>query len=145
MMARLSLRPPTVEVRHTGTSKGLAVYALRSLGAGEHVETCPVILFTEDDYGALPKAIRERLFNWSALISKPRRQHALALGYGSVYNHANPANLTYSALRSNSTLTFIAARAIGIGEELTINYDERSGTDPFDESAWMKRNAIKPL
>ncbi len=134
-----------VEIRDTGTAKGLGVFALRPFNRGDLVEACPVVIFDQDDYDALPKELRERTFNWSAVISKPPGMHALALGYGSIYNFENPANLQYTAMRSTATMTFVANRVIEAGEELTINYDERSGIDPAIQSAWMKRNNIDPI
>ena len=109
------------------------------------METCPVIVFASEDFNALPQMLRERLFDWSKLINKPPGQHAMALGYGSVYNYANPANLRYCAMRSTFTITFVAARDIQMGEELTINYDEPSGFDPSPVSAWMSRHGITPV
>ena len=79
------------------------------------------------------------------MINKPSGESALALGYGSVYNYANPANLCYAATRTTSSLTFVAARDIQAGEELTINYDERSGFDPASESKWMKQRGVDPI
>lgn len=139
-----SIRPPNVEIRDTRTAKGIGVYAVQPLAQGEQVETCPVVIVAAEDFDALPKILRERLFDWSALIHKTPGQHALALGYGSIYNHANPANLKYFALRSTSTITFVANRVIEAGEELTINYDERGGFDAAVQSAWMKRNKVEP-
>jgi SET domain-containing protein len=145
--AQVKILPPTIEVKDTATRKGLGVYALRQLKLDQLVERCPVIIFQQEEYGSLPRELRERLFNWSALVNKPSGQHAFALGYGSMYNHASPANLRYAAVRSGSrsTLEFSANGPIQIGEELTINYDEPGGSDPAGASAWMMRNNVEPV
>ncbi|HET9106794.1 MAG TPA: SET domain-containing protein-lysine N-methyltransferase [Steroidobacteraceae bacterium] len=139
------LSSPEVDVRFTGTPRGLGVYAAREFKAGELVENCPVIVFEEKDWDRLPKLLRVRLFNWSQLINKPPGQHALALGYGSIYNSANPANMKYSGVRSTSMLMFSTIRAAHAGEELTINYDMRGGVNWESESAWGNGNNIELL
>lgn len=53
--------------------------------------------------------------------------HAVALGYGSLFNHDNPASLRYEADPGNLSLRFIATRDIAAGEELTINYNAPQG------------------
>ena len=135
--------PPSIVVRDTGTVRGLGVFAVRRFSAGELIERCPVILFESKDFMALPKEFKRRSFDWSGLIAKRRGQLAFPLGYGSMYNHANPANLTYSGLRSTNMLMFVAAQTIEAGAELTINYDERSGFNASAESFWAKRNDIE--
>ncbi len=77
------------------------------------------------------------------MINKRKGQLAFALGYGGMYNHANPANLTYSALRSTNVLMFFASQTIQAGAELTINYDVRLGFNPSSESSWAKLNDVQ--
>jgi SET domain-containing protein len=91
----------------------------------------------------LPTEFKRRSFDWSGLIAKRKGQIAFPLGYGSMYNHANPANLTYSGLRSTNVLMFVANQVIKAGAELTINYDERSGVNRSSESPWATRNDIE--
>ena len=87
-----SLHSNTV-VAHTGTSKGRGVFATRDHAAGEIVESCPVILFNAT-FVEIPIEVRRILFNWGVLANT-RQSHCLALGYGSLYNHGNPANMRY--------------------------------------------------
>lgn len=141
-MSHENFKPPAVEVRSAGGPKGLGVFAAREFKAGELVESCPVLIFEEKDWDRLPETLRVRLFDWSRLLNKPPGQHALALGYGSLYNSANPANMRYSGLRSTSTMMFSAIRVIHVGQELTINYDMRGGVNWEPESAWAKRNNV---
>lgn len=134
---------PSVVIRDTQTARGLGVFAVRDFSAGELVERCPVILFETKDFMTLPTEFKRRTFDWSALINKRKGQLAFALGYGSMYNHANPANLTYSALRSTNVLMFFANQTIQAGTELTINYDVRLGFDSSAESSWAKLNDVQ--
>jgi hypothetical protein len=135
---------PTIVLKDTGTPKGRGAFALSAHAENSIVEICPVVIFDVPDPDLLPKEIGRRIFKWSTLIGKQGMQRGLALGYGSMYNHANPANLRYCASRITQTMTFIANRQICVGDELTINYDEPSGLDSSSESAWMKREGIEP-
>jgi hypothetical protein len=38
-----------------------------------------------------------RAHNWEVLANQPPPAHGLALGYGSLYNHSDHANLRYQA------------------------------------------------
>jgi hypothetical protein len=136
---------PAIVIKDAGTMKGRGVYALSAYKKDSTVEICPVIIFDTKDHAALPPELRTRVFSWSALIGKQGSQRALALGCGSMYNHANPANLRYQASRITRTLTFTAIRPIQPGEELTINYDLPDGINPSPESRWMKREGITPV
>lgn len=143
MVFKPTVRPPAVEVKNTGTAKGLGVYAVRDFRLGELVEECPVIVFAVSDWENLPQKIKERIFDWSGLTSGSSGQHALALGYGSLYNHANPASLKYSAVRSTMILQFSANREIRAGEELTINYDMRAGWNWEADSGWARLHRVQ--
>lgn len=52
---------------------------------------------------------------------------AVALGYGSIYNHGDPANVRHAPDADVSAMMFVAARAISAGDELTINYNRPLG------------------
>jgi uncharacterized protein len=137
------LTPPNTYIKDTGTAKGRGVFAARAFSNGEIVEICPVVLF-HLHYNSLPKAIKTLVFDWETLAGKPRT-HALALGYGSFYNHDNPANLRYEADAVNSLLRFIAVRDIDVDEELTINYCAEAGAALSDEDDnwWFEDKKIK--
>ena len=147
-MQRGPFLPATVEVRDTGGAKGLAVYAARRFEQGELVERCPVIFFEAPADLVLPEILRLRVFAWSQLTHQQMARkesvpHALALGYGSLYNHARPANLRYAALRSTATLEFTAARNIETGEELTVDYDQGVALNSPSESPWAHRHHVR--
>jgi uncharacterized protein len=135
--------PPSIVIRDTETARGLGVFAVRPFSAGELVERCPVILFEAKDFASLPQDFKRRTFDWSGLIAKRKGQLAFPLGYGTMYNHSNPANLSYSGLRSTNVMLFVANQPVQAGAELTINYDERAGFNLSSESLWAKRNDIQ--
>jgi hypothetical protein len=135
---------PSVYVRQTGTTKGRGVFAARAHAEGETVELCPVVLFS-GMFGSVPEEVRMLLFNWAVLAEVDRSTHCLALGYGSLYNHANPANMRYVADTAEATLRFIAVRAIARDEELTVNYNSVGGTPDSGDDTWFIRMAVTPF
>ena len=138
-----SIAPPTVSVRDTCSSRGRGGFAERNFIAGEIVETSPVILLNSG-YANLPPEIKAYVFNWGALCGVGNA-HALALGYGGLYNHDNPASLRNEADPENLSLKFIATRNITSGEELTVNYDNACGTDNKSGSNWFAQLNIQPI
>ncbi|PRH81508.1 SET domain-containing protein-lysine N-methyltransferase [Arenimonas caeni] len=114
----------------TGTKKGLGVFASRDIAAGEIVEIAPVILFggrLED----IPDALSNSAFGWRAIGGETK--FAICLGYGGMYNHANPANMIYSIAHERG-MRFLASRDIRANEELTVNYnDTKGGTDSTED------------
>jgi uncharacterized protein len=136
-----------IEVRGTGTAKGRGVFALRDFAAGEVVEVAPVLL---GKMGAdVSGAFKDYAFNWSEAIGRGSfdlYQASIALGYGSLYNGANPANLRYELDRLAKTIRFIAARSIVSGEELTINYSAEDGGAVSEGDRWfVKRPQLRRI
>jgi SET domain-containing protein len=137
----MSLKPPSVYVKDTGTPKGRGVFAARAFGAGEVVEECPVVLLRKP-YEALHKELKTMVFHWEVPEGAAATQ-ALALGYGSLYNHSNPANLRYEADSESLLLRFITVRDIQPDEELTINYNADGGAAVSEDEWWFKEKGIK--
>lgn len=137
--------PPRVIVRDTGTPTGRGVFAAAPLREGEVVEESPVVLFALREH--LPVEVRRRMFNWARLAGEADTGgvQALALGYGSLYNHANPANLRYEADVERELLRFVAVRPIEPDEELTINYNAEGGGPVSEGDAWFARMGVEPV
>lgn len=135
---------PRVEVRDTRTQKGLGVYALCDFREGEVVEYCPVVLM-QLSYDSLPAALKTLVFDWHKIGGYAGPQ-ALALGYGSLYNDANPANLRFEAVDGpRSLIRLTAARVISAGEELTVNYCSDGGGPESASDWWFDKKGIKRL
>ncbi|WP_417704510.1 SET domain-containing protein-lysine N-methyltransferase [Pseudomonas sp.] len=115
---------------------GRGVYASRPITSGETIEICPVILIS-GNFDDLPMEIRRIVFDWSVL-AKTEGVHAIALGYGSMYNHANPANLRYEACGGGQFLRFTAVTPIAQEAELTVNYNAFGGYPTSDEDTWFE-------
>ncbi len=135
------LNPPSVHIKDTGTAKGRGVFAARPFGAGEVVEVCPVVLLRKP-YVVLYKELKTVVFHWEVPEGEAPTQ-ALALGYGSLYNHANPSNLRYETDRGADVIRFIAVRDIEAGEELTINYNADGGEPTSEDEWWFDEKKIK--
>lgn len=134
------IHPPELCVKDTGTGKGRGVFALRSFAKGEVVEVAPVLVL-RTDYDALPALLKTYVFDWTTLTGVPRSQ-GVALGYGSMYNHGNPANLRYEADARQAVMRYVTVRDIASGEELTINYNGLRGAPEWDDDNWFDRVGI---
>jgi SET domain-containing protein len=130
-------------VQHTGTEKGRGVFAARALAAGEVVEVCPVVIL-RNRWDEMPPEVRRVVFDWGYLSGRAPAS-CLALGWGSMYNHANPANVRYVAVPDEELLKFVAARDIAAGEELTINYNETGGDVHSTADVWFEESGVTPL
>jgi SET domain-containing protein len=137
----VELNPPSVYVKDTGTAKGRGVFAARPFRAGEVVEVCPVVLFRKE-YKVLHKELKTVVFHWEVPEGEAATQ-ALALGYGSLYNHANPSNMRYETDNKTLLMRFIAVREVEAGEELTINYNADGGEPVSEDEWWFEEKGIK--
>jgi uncharacterized protein len=128
-------------VKATGTGKGRGVFAARDYEANSIVEESPVIILSVP-YGKLPKEIQDIVFAWDQLAGDSGSALALALGFGSLYNSANPSNMRYEADKTNNVLRFIAVRNIYALEELTINYAALGGGSESPDEKWFDRHGV---
>lgn len=134
--------PPEVYVKDTGTVKGRGVYALRNFAKDEVIEEAPVLLLDLGHYD-LPAALTCYAFSWKGLTGDVSGQ-AIAMGYGGLYNHSNPANMRYVADSERQSLLFIAVRDIVESEELTINYSGVAGIATSEADSWFDSHQIAP-
>ena len=106
-----------IEVKRV-KGKGRGVFARCLIRKGEVIETVPVIVLPAEEVGdgEGPTSLRSYCFQWG------RGQSALALGYGSIYNHSYRPNARYDDV-GPTTKEFTALRDIGPGEEITVNYN----------------------
>ena len=145
-MRQMDLVPPAgIEVRNTGTEKGRGVYASQVFSKGQHIETCPVLIFFAPNLDSLPEELDDRIFCWSTLLNKPVGLRALCLGFGSLYNDALQPNLRYFGIRTTSCISFVTTRSIDIGEELTISYDIPAGIPTSVTGDWLRRRGKSRL
>jgi hypothetical protein len=119
------LRPRPLAIRET-LHAGRGVFAAGSIGEGEVIEECPVVLVHPPHVQALiPGPLGDYFFWWGG----EGHSAAVALGYGSLYNHAVHPNAWFVRKFEARTILFFALRPIVEGEEITINYNNTPG-DP---------------
>jgi uncharacterized protein len=106
-----------IEVKRA-RGKGRGVYARRLIRKGEVIERVPVIVMSLDEYakGAAETVLKDYCFHWG------KDKVALALGYGSLYNHSFKPNARYDDV-GPLTKQFTALRDIRPGEEISVNYN----------------------
>ena len=106
--------------------KGLGVVATGTIVKSEIIECCPVIVLSPDSkldkgWKRLHQVMLETMFThhhfwWTA------RYGALALGYGSLYNHSSEPKADIVKYIKQRKMVFIANRDLHEGEEITICY-----------------------
>jgi len=132
---------------------GLGVFARTAIAKGEVIEECPVLFLPDDipldtlhtiidfmppdtpgrDDAKLmirghSQVLTQYRFNWPAGPRGPGSRLVVALGYGSLYNHAEDANAGWDSAEADPTvpkprrLVFTALRDIRTDEEVTIWY-----------------------
>ena len=106
---------------------GMGVHARRAIDEGEVIERCPVLVLPAEDLDALAEtSLAGYWFDWTD------GDAALALGYGSLYNHSFTPNARYFHEHDEGTVVYVALRDIAADEEITINYNaEPECTDPL--------------
>jgi SET domain-containing protein len=114
-----NIRPPRIVVGKTA-GRGRGVFAARDFLPGEVIEVCPVIVSAgAGDEGRID---RTNFFNYYFGWGEGERACAIALGYGSLYNHSYHPNADHRRDFAAGTITVTAYRPIRAGEEITINY-----------------------
>ncbi len=134
-----------IYIKETHTDKGRGVFAGKDYAAGDIVEICPVVILHRP-FNELPSPLKTLVYDWGNLTT-PNSEwgFGLVLGNGSMYNHSNPANLQYEAIIEGPFMRYIAATAIARDQELTINYNNKTGGVDSDNDSWFDRHEIKLL
>ena len=96
--------------------KGRGVFATRPFARGDLVEAVPVLLLRPDEQDRVDGTVLDSyVFAWRDTV-------AIALGFGSIYNHSWDPNLEYQKRFEEGVIEFVAIRHIAPGDELTTNY-----------------------
>jgi len=108
---------------------GRGVYAKKNFQPGELIESVPVILIPAAEWEFIEKTI---LYDYCYAFGETTEDQAVALGFGSLYNHSFTPNARYVKHIEEKIINFFALRPIFIGEEITINYNGKpSSLDPL--------------
>jgi len=97
--------------------KGRGVFARQPIPRGTIIEQVPVVVVpSQEVWNVASSRLSDYVFVWGD------RTVAIALGYGSLYNHSYEPNARYDPAPPRKKL-FTALRDIEPGEEITINYN----------------------
>ena len=106
-----------IEVRRS-PGKGRGVFATKFIPAGTVIERVPMIVFPEKELETDEgfSTLYHYCFEWG------KGTVALAMGFGSIYNHSYSPNARYDDAH-NRVKIFTALRDIAADEEITISYN----------------------
>ena len=124
-----------LEVR-SDPKKGRGVFAVSRLACGEIIETAPVILIPAAEWPHIePTVLAFYIYNFGPTAEEEHA--AIALGYGSLYNHSYTPNAKYTKNWDEQVIRFVALSDIEPGEEITINYN---GAPENQTPIWFETN-----
>lgn len=120
-----------LEIREV-PGKGRGVFAITPFSVGTCIERSPVIEIPEEEIIHIRRTVfHNYFFKWGT----QRKDGALALGFGSLFNHSYSPNAKYTIHVEERIIAFYALVQIQPGEEITVNYNG----DPRDQSKlWFR-------
>jgi SET domain-containing protein len=111
---------------------GIGVFASKNINKDEVVEICPVIILNPKDTSIVDgTSLFDYYFSWG----EDDISSAIALGYGSIYNHSYKPCAEYGKDCLKKELTFTAIKRIKKDEEITVNYN---GLPDSQEKLWFE-------
>ncbi len=100
--------------------RGRGVYATQSIKRSTVIERAPVIVIPGEQWRTLEQT---DMFHYYFAWGEKLEAGAVALGYGSLYNHSFQPNAHFEYDVDNRFISYYALRDIAPGEEITINYN----------------------
>ena len=113
-MAHGFMLSPHVAVRAI-PGKGNGVVATAPIAAGDMVEVSPILICPAGSIPDSGHALSDHVYGYGDDV-------AVGLGYASLYNHSRNPNCTWDFNETLPAILIWATRAIGPGEELTLDY-----------------------
>ena len=102
-----------IEIRKS-PKRGLGVFAKEPIQKGGVIERVPLLVVTWEDIDD------SELADYAFVLTE--KKVAIALGYGSLYNHSYDPNARYDD-DGKKIKVFSAIKDIAAGEEITVNYN----------------------
>jgi len=99
---------------------GRGVFSAIHISEGTLIEVCPMIVLPEEDF---QKIHDSTLHDYYFLWGDEENQCAIALGFGSLYNHDYEPNARYFVDPEEETMEIYAIREIFPGDEITVTYN----------------------
>lgn len=131
--------PITVGISPTLKIRG--ILAAKDIKKGQVIERCPVVLMPiKHDTYIEQTTLKHYYFEWN------KKNSAVVLGYGSLYNHSYAPNAQYVYNYHKKLMVYRALKDIKKGEEVFINYNyiprSRKKLDPGFFKKDRKYNSI---
>jgi hypothetical protein len=95
------------------------VYARQDIKKGEIIERCPIIEVSKNDTSNLKESV---LVTYFFYFGSNKERIAIALGFGSIYNHSYKPNTTYKIKPREKIIDFVAIDDIKKDDEITFDY-----------------------
>ncbi|KAI1797052.1 hypothetical protein LXA43DRAFT_985739 [Ganoderma leucocontextum] len=108
--------------------KGRGVYACREIPAQTLIEISPVLLFPAAEYEAHG---RHTMLDHYTFVWRDGRM-ALALGLGSLFNHSQRPNVSYTIDHATDSIRYTTSQRVLPDEELCIFYGHKLWFNPVD-------------
>jgi SET domain-containing protein len=109
------------------------VFAKRDIKKYKIIERCPIIEVPKNDRSNLRESTLVTYFYY---FGKNKEQLAIALGFGSIYNHSYKPNATFKIKHKDMIIDFVALKDIKKDDEITVNYNNRG--NPKKSPLWFE-------
>jgi len=107
-------------------NKGKSVFCSSDIEEGDLIEVCQTIIIPSMEVPVLHRTVlHDYYFSWG----EDMKDAAIALGFGSIYNHAVDSNADFILDFEHNTIDIVAIKDIKSGEEITLNYHGENGDD----------------
>ncbi len=109
---------------------GRGVFASSNIKKNEIIEASPILILEFSDFIDTKWNLLFEYYFWMDDYV------ALALGYGSLYNHSKDPNCKYKLNRKEKTITFTAIKDIAKDSEILFNY---KGSNTSKAPLWFEK------
>jgi len=116
---------PGLYITHS-EGKGRGVFTSQDIAKGEVIEVCPIIVIPKAELPVIHKTV---LHDYYFLWGHDLTDCAIALGFGSIYNHELMPNANFILDIEQRTIDIEAIKDISAGDEITLNYHGEPGND----------------
>jgi SET domain-containing protein len=106
--------------------KGKGVFTSQDIEKGAVIEVCPVIIIPKAELPIIHKTV---LHDYYFLWGHDLTDCAIALGFGSIYNHETMPNANFILDIEQQTIDIEAIKDIAAGDEITLNYHGEPGNE----------------
>ena len=135
----MDVSSPYLEIRDS-PGRGRGVFAATAIPSRAVITVSPILRFSHEEYAAHGQhtALAHYAFVWR---DQQPPSMALALGLGSIFNHAREPSAGWECDIEGQVIRYISLRAISKGEEVFISYgpslwfkDEGEGSEAEGEA-----------